>query len=238
MDENLVPLQGLPPQMAQSAMDHGLFGMVQSSGPVVFLVLIILIALSVWSWTIMFMKFMQYRKARAQSIEFSTLFWESRNFARVEDTAVCLDGSPLAQVFRTGFRELSQSRGAPGVQTKVGTDLETVERSMRRAESGEVVKLESGLTFLATVASAAPFIGLFGTVWGIMNAFHGLSSAKSTSIQAVAPGISEALVATAIGLAAAIPAAVAYNYCAVAVRQFRENMSRFTLEFLNLARHQ
>ena len=109
---------------------------------------------------------------------------------------------------------------------------------MRRAESGEAIKLESGLTFLATVASAAPFIGLFGTVWGIMNAFHGLSTAKSTSIQAVAPGISEALVATAIGLAAAIPAAVAYNYCSVAVRQFRDHMSRFTLEFLNLARHQ
>ena len=96
--------------------------------------------------------------------------------------------------------------------------------------------MEKGVTFLATTASAAPFIGLFGTVWGIMRAFNNLGSAQMTTIQAVAPGISEALVATAIGLAAAIPAAIAYNYFAVALRQARESMGRFTEEFLTVAK--
>ena len=99
-----------------------------------------------------------------------------------------------------------------------------------------MTKLENGTTFLATTASAVPFIGLFGTVWGIMNAFHSLAFAKSTSIQAVAPGISEALVATAVGLAAAIPASIAYNYFAVSVRRYRESMNKFSDEFLSLAR--
>lgn len=94
------------------------------------------------------------------------------------------------------------------------------------------------MTFLATVASAAPFIGLFGTVWGIMNAFHGLQFAKSTTIQAVAPGISEALVATAVGLAAAIPAAIAYNYSTAAMKRFRESMNVFILDFLTIARRE
>ena len=227
---------------------QGLFGMVAGSGPVVFAVLLVLLALSIWSWTITLVKILQYRRARNESEEFSTLFWESRNFARIEDSAVRLEGSPLAQIFRSGAREFSQLLHAGGQAVansprRTGAqieraDLETVERTMRRTLSEELSKLERGLTFLATVASAAPFIGLFGTVWGIMNAFHGLSYAKSTSIQAVAPGISEALVATAIGLAAAIPAAVAYNYCAVAIRGFRDSMERFTLEFLSLARRQ
>jgi len=111
-----------------------------------------------------------------------------------------------------------------------------VERALRRAELEESHRLEKGVTFLASVASAAPFIGLFGTVWGIMNAFHGLSSAKGTTIQAVAPGISEALVATAVGLAAAIPAAVAYNYFSASIKKFRQNMDSFAEEFLNIAR--
>jgi biopolymer transport protein TolQ len=115
-------------------------------------------------------------------------------------------------------------------------DLSSVSAALRRAEIAEAARLEKGITFLATVASAAPFIGLFGTVWGIMTAFHGLSQAKSSTIQAVAPGISEALVATAVGLAAAIPAAVAYNYFAVAIKQFRSGMNAFSSDFLLLAR--
>jgi biopolymer transport protein TolQ len=196
-------------------------------------VLLLLVALSVWSWAIVIGKAVQFKKARAASEEFHSLFWESRNLPRVEDSARRLSASPLVQVFTSGYREFVRSGQEP--HTGSGT-LSTVETALRRAEVEESVRLEKGIVFLATVSSAAPFIGLFGTVWGIMNAFMGLSAAKSTTIQAVAPGISEALIATAVGLAAAIPAAVAYNYFSTTVRQFRQSMSTFSDEFLSLAR--
>ena len=216
----------------------GILSMVFGSGIVVQGVLYLLIVLSIGSWAITIAKFLQMRRARTDSDEFSSIFWETRNLARLDDSASRLSGSPLTKLFQSGYKELAhivqEHKGkTPG---NVDSDLESVERAIRRAEIVEAQKLEGGITFLATVASAAPFIGLFGTVWGIMNAFHGLSSAKNSTIQAVAPGISEALVATAIGLAAAIPAAVAYNYFAVDVRRFRESMDKFTHEFISVAR--
>lgn len=214
----------------------GLLAMVMGSGLVVQSVLVILIVLSIWSWAITIAKTLHFRRARTESREFTDLFWESRNLSRIDDSARRLAASPLVQVFNSGFREFGQV-----LQDKapIGREeeLPTVARALARAEFEEAVKLEKGITFLATTASAAPFIGLFGTVWGIMNAFHGLSAPGAAStIQAVAPGISEALVATAIGLGAAIPAAVAYNYFAVAMRQFRESMNRFSADFLEIAR--
>ncbi len=214
---------------------NSILSMVLGSGLVVQSVLYLLIALSLGSWTITIAKFLQLKRAREESKEFSTLFWETRNFARVDDSSGRLTGSPLAKVFQGGYRELSHLLQEKGTK-KLDSDLSTLERALRRAEFSEAQKLEGGITFLATVASAAPFIGLFGTVWGIMNAFHGLSFAKNSTIQAVAPGISEALVATAIGLAAAIPAAIAYNYFSVDVRRFRESMDKFSEEFLSVAR--
>lgn len=224
-------------QAAAAASSHGVLEMVQSSGLVVQSVLIILILLSLWSWAITIAKAMHFKRAKADSSEFANLFWETRNLARVDDSARRLSGSPLVRVFSSGYRELSHVMQEHGPQQVQMEDLSTVERALSRAEYEEALKLERGITFLATTASAAPFIGLFGTVWGIMNAFHGLSAPGSaTTIQAVAPGISEALVATAIGLGAAIPAAVAYNYFAVALRQFREGMHRFSADFIEIAR--
>ncbi|MCO6430227.1 MAG: protein TolQ [Deltaproteobacteria bacterium] len=226
----------------ETLQDHSILSMVTGSGPVVQAVLITLIILSVWSWAITIQKFLQFRKARSDSNEFSSIFWETRNFARVDDSSRRLEASPLTKVFASGYRELShiiqdrQSQGAPKAAGNLDLELATVEHALKRAEQAETGKLERGITFLASVASAAPFIGLFGTVWGIMNAFHGLSTLKSTTLQAVAPGISEALVATAIGLAAAIPAAVAYNYFVVAVKGFRQSMDAFSEEFLDIAR--
>lgn len=220
-----------------------ILSMVWGSGFVVQAVLLILIALSIWSWAITIAKIIQLRTATRKSGEFSDIFWETRNFARVDDSSRRLDGSPLASVFTSGYRELmhivqenteAQKKGV--LAAGADEDLGTVERALKRAELDETHRLERGVTFLATVASAAPFIGLFGTVWGIMNAFHGLGQAKSTTIQAVAPGISEALVATAVGLAAAIPAAVAFNYFTAAIRQLRQKMDSFSSEFLNIAR--
>jgi biopolymer transport protein TolQ len=216
-----------------------LLSTVMSSGWIVLSVLGLLIFLSVWSWAITIAKFLQFRRARAKSAEFSDLFWESRNFARIDDSSRRLQASPLARVFGSGYRELThilQEMSGGGGSADLETNLGAIERAMKRAELTESHRLEKGLTFLATTASAAPFVGLFGTVWGIMNAFHGLSQVKGTTLQAVAPGISEALVATAVGLAAAIPAAAAYNYFAVAVRQFRQSMNSFCDEFLNIAR--
>ncbi len=215
--------------------------MVFGSGFVVQSVLIMLILLSVWSWAITIAKFIQFRRAQANSDEFAQVFWESRNFSRIDESSRRLTASPLVSVFTSGYRELlhtvqeSKQAGNGGTLDLAG-ELGTVERALRRAELEETHRLEKGVTFLASVASAAPFVGLFGTVWGIMNAFHGLSQAKSSTIQAVAPGISEALVATAVGLAAAIPAAVAFNYFTASIRKFRQSMDSFSEEFLNIAR--
>lgn len=222
--------------MAEGGMSSGVFHMVSGSGPVVQGVLILLIILSIWSWAITIAKFLHFRRAKGDSDEFGSLFWETRNLARIDDSSRRLGASPLVMVFNSGYRELSHLLQDSAGDRDSDADLDTVERALKRAEFEESLKLERGITFLASVASAAPFIGLFGTVWGIMNAFHGLSNAKTTTIQAVAPGISEALVATAIGLAAAIPAAVAYNYFAVATRNFKVGMAKFSSEFLNVAR--
>jgi biopolymer transport protein TolQ len=211
--------------------------MIFGSGFVVQSVLLLLIVLSVWSWAITIAKYLQFRRANQASEEFSQIFWETRNFARIDDSSRRLIGSPLASVFGSGYRELTHMISEGGkAASDLTADLGIVERALRRAELEESHRLEKGVTFLASVASAAPFIGLFGTVWGIMNAFHGLASAKNTTIQAVAPGISEALVATAVGLAAAIPAAVAFNYFTASIRKFRQSMDSFSEEFLNIAR--
>ena len=147
----------------------------------------------------------------------------------------------MAQVFRAGYEELvrvsrSKKEFSPGegFTTELG-GVDNVARAMKRATSVEITKLEKSLTFLATTASAAPFVGLFGTVWGIMNAFRGLSVTHSSSIQAVAPGIAEALIATAAGLAAAIPALIAYNHFAERIKVLAVEMDNFSHEFLNIA---
>lgn len=218
--------------------DAGIWQMISGSGPVVQSVLYLLVFLSIWSWTITISKSLQLRKARDASKEFTDLFWESKNLSRIEDSCQRLASSPLVHVFVDGYRELRHAREEAqkvGDRLPSEAQLGSIDMVLKRAAFEETIKLEKGLTFLATVASAAPFIGLFGTVWGIMNAFHGLSQTGTTTLQAVAPGISEALVATAIGLAAAIPAAVAYNYFTVAVRNFRASMDRFGSEFLNIS---
>jgi biopolymer transport protein TolQ len=153
-----------------------------------------------------------------------------------------LQESPVAHVFRSGYQELQRLTRAKKKTISQGegetTDLggiDNVERAMRRATNQEITRLERALTFLATTAATAPFVGLFGTVWGVMNAFLGLSTAQTSSIQAVAPGIAEALIATAVGLAAAIPAVVAFNHFARQIRVLTADMDNFSAEFLNIA---
>jgi biopolymer transport protein TolQ len=215
--------------------------MVTGSGAVVQLVLFLLFTFSIASWTIIFTKRRQVRRAERESDRFIDIFWDAKNLTAINTASLDLKASPVAQVFRAGYQELVRITRAKREATTgddMSTDLggvENVERAMKRAASQELTKLEKSLTFLATTASAAPFVGLFGTVWGIMNAFRGLSVTQSSSIQAVAPGISEALIATAIGLAAAIPAVMAYNYFADRVRVLGTEMENFASEFLNIA---
>ena len=215
----------------------GVFDMLSNSSPLGMAVLVILVLLSVLSWAITIAKIMQFRKARADSKGFSAVFWETKNLARVDDSTRRFSASPLVQVFSSGYREFSkllqEDRGGRGDPE----ELRALQLALKRAEAEEGYKLEQGITFLATTASAAPFIGLFGTVWGIMHAFYGLGMAKSSTIQAVAPPISEALIATAVGLGAAIPAAVAFNYFSVSIRRFRESMHRFSGEFMVVAQN-
>jgi biopolymer transport protein TolQ len=221
---------------------HGILDLVRGSGPLVQLVLYSLILFSVVSWGIIFYKFKQIRRANKESEKFIQIFWERRNLSSINEISRDLKASPVAQVFQAGFEELARlSRGKKehtGVGEAFSTDLggiDNVARAMKRATSVEITKLEKALTFLATTASTAPFVGLFGTVWGIMNAFRGLSVTHSSSIQAVAPGIAEALIATAAGLAAAIPALMAYNHFAQRIRVLGIEMDNFSHEFLNIA---
>ncbi|MFI5395667.1 MAG: protein TolQ [Candidatus Binatia bacterium] len=216
--------------------------MVTGAGFVVQFVLYVLILFSVCSWGIIFYKLRQVRVARRQSARFIEIFWDTKNLTTIHTASQELKQSPVAQVFRSGYQELvrltrakrQSNPGEAALTTELG-GIENVERAMKRAINQEITRLERALTFLATTASATPFIGLFGTVWGIMTAFRGLSVTQSSSIQAVAPGIAEALIATATGLVAAIPAVIAYNHFARQIRVLSAEMENFSSEFLNIA---
>ena len=232
-----VATQGTMPAPAHQ---DSILDMVVGSGPVVRAVLLLLVAFSVGCWGIALAKAIEMRRARRQSAKFIDIFWDAKNLATIQTASVDLKESPVAQVFRGGYLELQRltkvKRGNPGGEEEQEFGgIENVQRAMLRARTQEVTRLERGLTFLATTASTAPFVGLFGTVWGIMTAFRGLSTTTSSSIQAVAPGIAEALIATAVGLAAAIPAVVMYNRFARQVRVLTAEMDGFASEFLNIA---
>jgi biopolymer transport protein TolQ len=235
----MTALGGVTAQVAGH--QESVLDMVLGSGLVVRVVLIILLAFSVGCWGIALAKSLEMRRARRQSERFVDIFWDAKNLSAIQAASVDLKESPVAQVFRGGYQELQRvnkaKRSNPGgddESTELG-GTDNVQRALARARTQEVTRLERGLTFLATTASTAPFIGLFGTVWGIMTAFRGLSTTTSSSIQAVAPGIAEALIATAVGLAAAIPAVVMYNRFARQVRVLTAEMDTFASEFLNIA---
>jgi len=226
-----LPTAAAPPQF-------DMWHMMLGSGWVVRLVLLLLVGYSIGCWGIAVGKSLELRRARAQSARFTDIFWEAKNLSTIHAASVDLKESPVAHMFRGGYQELQRvtksRRGGEGEDEFGGID--NVQRAMMRARTEEVTRLERGLTFLATTSSTAPFVGLFGTVWGIMTAFIGLASTGTTSsIQAVAPGIAEALIATAVGLAAAIPAVVMYNRFARQLRVLTAQMDTFGAEFLNIA---
>jgi len=223
----------------EASMD--VISLVMQSGPMAKAVLFILLVFSVVSWGIMIEKHFLIRKARRQSQEFLTVFRQSSKFSEVKAICDDLNQSPLVGLFLAGFNELNfqlraslkQQDGGQGRATI--TNIEGISRSLLRATAVEINKLERTLNFLATTGAITPFIGLFGTVWGIMSSFRMIGLTGSASLAAVAPGISEALVATAAGLAAAVPAVIGYNYFVNKIRVVDSEMEDFALEFLSIS---
>jgi biopolymer transport protein TolQ len=217
-----------------------------SSGFVVGGVLLVLVVCSVFCWAIILYKYRVIRSASRESRIFLEVFWSSKNFHAALATTRDLTQSPLAELFRAGYREWRRTRTQFAETTEPEEEhdlslevgrLESVQRTLRLTADAEVTRLERMLIFLATVASAAPFVGLFGTVWGIMDSFREIGMMGSANLAVVAPGISEALIATATGLAAAIPAVVAYNYYNNAIKILATEMDAFSAEFLNIVSH-
>jgi biopolymer transport protein TolQ len=210
------------------------------TGIVVKIVLFILLYFSVVSWAIIFYKLLQVHKANKDSDQFLTFFWQTKRFDAVSAQVDRFANSPLSVLFTEGYTELKKvvEKGEDKQDTNVfTTDLggvENVARALRRATTSEITRLEKYLTFLATTGSTAPFIGLFGTVWGIMTSFKGIGETGSASLAVVAPGIAEALVATAIGLVAAIPAVMGYNHFQNRIKVLIAEMDNFSTEFLNI----
>jgi len=210
-------------------------------------VLIILLLFSAASWGIVLYKTWQLQKARRQTASFLDIFRRSSKFSEVQAVCRNLAASPLVGIFQAGYAELTaQLKATPAAAPAEGRpaavaarptlkSLDALDRALLRAAGTEVSRLEKRLTFLATTASVAPYIGLFGTVWGIMSAFQGIAASGSTSLAVVAPGIADALIATAVGLFAAIPAVYFYNHFADQVKQFATSMDDFSMEFLTIA---
>ena len=218
---------------------HGsLLGMILDAGMMVKFVLLILLILSIISWTIIFLKFRYYRKIRKENEAFDSDYQRSNKLSEVLPAAKKYSCSTTAEVFRVGYTELTKmnkpsKEATPGEEISLSS-LDNVQRALNRASNTEMTKLESALGFLATTGSASPFIGLFGTVWGIMETFKAIGARGSATLAVVAPGISEALIATAAGLAAAIPAVIFYNYFLNKSKTMVQEMDNFADEFLNI----
>jgi biopolymer transport protein TolQ len=214
--------------------------MFASTGLVVKLVLAILLYFSVVSWGIIFYKLLQVYRANGASERFLEHFYKAKSFEAVGSQLDRYDNSPLTVLFKEGFDEMKKLRAKvvesaePGLVTTDLGGVENIARALRRATTLEITRLEKYLTFLATTGSTAPFIGLFGTVWGIMSAFQNIGQSGSASLAVVAPGIAEALIATAIGLVAAIPAVMGYNHFQQKIRVLISEMDSFSTEFLNI----
>lgn len=200
-------------------------------------VLVLLVLFSIVSWYIIAYKYVYLRRAHGQSGRFLETFWHSKRLDAIYKSAEDYKRSPIAHVFRAGYIELTKIKSdkQSDAANWLG-DMQSIERALERAQTAELTHLESMIPFLATTGSAAPFVGLFGTVWGIMNAFRNIGVQKSANLATVAPGIAEALVATAIGLMAAIPAVVAYNYFTRRVKVQAAEMDTFSSDFLNIVK--
>ena len=218
----------------------------KNMSPVIMIVLGILIFFSIGSWAIMIYKLLLLRKVKEVTKKFVDFFWETGEFDKINSQIENYKDCPIAFVFKEGYKETKHFLGMQsemncndssfnmGIFSSKDSAIDNISRSLRKISSIEIDKIEKDVSFLATTGATTPFIGLFGTVWGIMNAFRGIGEAGSTSLDIVAPGISEALVATAIGLAVAIPAVIGYNYIQGKIKIIVSEIDNFTYDFLNI----
>lgn len=205
--------------------------------------LMLLALMSIVSWFVIGTKWLYLARAYKRLVNFVESFWRTQRLDDVWKATENDPPSPVSEVFRAGFVELAKLRkrrteaggDAAAPETHIG-DIESIERALARARTMAVTEMENKVPFLATTASSAPFIGLFGTVWGIMNSFRNIGAKGAANLATVAPGIAEALVATAIGLVAAIPAVMGYNYLSRRIRVISAEMETFTNDFLNIIR--
>ncbi len=221
--------------MVAAATDLSTWGLIMGAGPVVKLVMALLAVMSILTWYITAYKYFYLRAAAAESERFLDAFWRSRDIEQIYKQAQTFHRSPVSAMFLGGYTELAKlvNDDNPGDRS---ADLDNVRRALHKAQTAQRTKLEAMVPFLATTGSSAPFIGLFGTVWGIMASFREIGATKKAGIDTVAPGIAEALIATAIGLVAAIPAVIAYNYFQRRVRIQLAEMETFEQDFLNIVR--
>jgi len=222
--------------------DVNVIDILRGTGIVNLIVLAILVLLSVVSWAIILQKTLSYRAIQRQTATFLDVFRRSTKFSEVQSVCPSLPASPLVGVFQAGYAELNTQLRAGGSSNPgeaagrpILKSLAAVDRALLRAAAVEVNKLEKRVPFLATIASVAPFIGLFGTVWGILITFQRIGITGSTNLATVGPGIADALIATAAGLFAAIPAVMAYNHFTLKVKTLASDLDDFSLEFLNIA---
>ncbi|MCC7109440.1 MAG: protein TolQ [Deltaproteobacteria bacterium] len=227
-------------QVAQSAGEStSLWATLTHSGPMAFAVLLLLVAFSVVSWGIILVKYLAIRQAGRSSVEFLEVFWQSKRLDEIFQKTEQMANSPIAQVFRAGYQELvkvKQREQKEPVDKLAFGGPENVERALRRAATTEMTELERLVPFLATGGSTSPFIGLFGTVIGIMKSFAEIGAKGSANLATVAPGIAEALIATAAGLLAAIPAVIAYNWFTSRMKVLGGEMDNVSSDFMNIVR--
>jgi biopolymer transport protein TolQ len=215
---------------------------ISTASPVVQLTLLILIGMSVTSWAIIVQKRKQFRSVEEANMPFEDQFWKASSLEDIFEKLKDHPESNMAAVFRTGYTEMRKIAESNLAKVPSNGDapvlkgLDNLERSLRKATDIELSRLESRLNFLATVGSVGPFVGLFGTVWGIMSSFQKIGSTGVASLAVVAPGISEALIATGVGLAAAIPASIAYNLFITRIRKQELDLNNFNADFLNLTK--
>ena len=216
----------------------GFWSLVLNSGPIAQAVLLLLIFFSIFSWTIIFRKYKTYKEVARQSSEFHEIFQDRASLSEIYSECDNYPMSPLAGIFKHGYQELRHrvkaAKDDAGRRDVVVSSMSGLQRTLEKSAMAEMLAMEESLTWLATTGAVTPFIGLFGTVVGIINAFQGLGTGGTTTIQAVAPGISEALVATAAGLFAAIPAVIAYNQFINRLKVLGAEMDDFIVEFQNL----
>lgn len=197
-------------------------------------VMLVLMIFSVISWAIIVFKLVEYSRAKKGSMKFFNFFKRSKNFSDINKFALVFKNNPLAEIFKSGYKELSHQVGPSNV-TPNNTNIDSINRSLTKASNSEIIRLERLNGFLATTAAVAPFIGLFGTVWGIMISFQEIGIQMNANIATVAPGIADALIATALGLFTAIPAVIFYNLLLNKLKVIISVMEDFILDFLNVS---